>query len=239
MGGTVTAAIDQIEWLRGVGQRDHQGLIAPVAVVVDVDALLALGIGRDHGAVGVEESFLEKVVGLLGPDAEAGTIEDVHQSLDVGWYEAPTEITLGGGIGNSLGAQSVEIDLVVAPKFNVFNPLAAGDDVEGDVQDMIGFVIRQMSFEKVKVTIDTVDQANRSSQHENGADTAGTEPFDAIGVFVVDIGGGHHGFRLLGLAYILEAEANPPSAFLKDSLLASQTFFSESSSHSKASLVLE
>ena len=142
--------------------------------------------------------------GLLGPDAEAGTIEDVHQSLDVGWYEAPTEITLGGGIGNALGAKGVEIDLVVAPKFNVFHPLAAGDDVEGDVQDMIGFVIRQMSFEKVKVTIDTVDQANRSSQRENDADTAGTEPFDAIGVFVVDIGGGHHGFGSLGLAYILE-----------------------------------
>src|SRR5208282_1937798 len=122
VGRTVTAAIGQIERLGGVGQRDHQGLITPVAVMVDVDALLALGIGRDHGAVGVEESFLEKVVGLLGPDAEAGTIDGVHQSLDVGWYEAPAEITLGGGIGYSLGAQGVEIDFVVAPQFKVFDP---------------------------------------------------------------------------------------------------------------------
>ena len=121
----------------------------------------------------------------------------------------------------------------------MFHPLAAGDDVEGDVQDMVGFVIRQMSFEKVEIPIDTVDQANRSSQQENGADTAGTEPFDAIGLFVVDIGGGHHGFGSLGFAYILETEANSPPSFLKDSLLASQTLFSESSSHSKTSLVLE
>ena len=239
MGRTVTAAINQIERLGGVGQRDHQGLITPVAVVVDVDALLALGIGRDHGAVGVEESFLEKVIGLLGPDAEAGTIDGVHQSLDVGRREAPAEITFGGGIGNSLGAQGVEIDYVGATQFEMFDPLATGDDIEGDVQDMVGFVIGQMSFEKVEVPIDTVDQADRSSQHESGADTAGAEPFDAIGMFVVDIGSGHHRFRSLGFADILETEANSPLSFLKDSLLASQAFFSESRSHSKASLVLE
>src|ERR1700677_4723633 len=210
MGGTVTAAIDQIEWLGGGGPRDHQGLIAPVAVVVDVDALLALGIGRDHGAVGVEESFLEKVVGLLGPNAEAGTIDDVHQSLDVGWYEAPAEITCGRWVGNSLGAQGVEIDFVVATQFKVFHPPATGDEVESDVQDMVGFVVGQMSFEKVEIPIDIVDQADLLSQQENGADTAGTESFDAIGVLIVDIRGGHHGFRSLGLADVLETEVNSP-----------------------------
>ena len=153
VGGTVTAAIDQIERLGGVGQRDHQGLITPVAVVVDVDALLALGIGRDHGAVGVEESFLEELVGLLGPDAEAGPLM-MSIKVTTSASEAAAEITLGGGVGNSLGSQGVEIDLVVAPQFEVFDPLAAGDDVESDVQDMVGFVVGQMSFEKVEIPID-------------------------------------------------------------------------------------
>jgi hypothetical protein len=103
----------------------------------------------------------------------------------------------------------------------VFHPLATGDEVESDVQDMVGFVIGQVSFEKVEVPIDTIDQADRSSQHENGADTAGTEPFDAIGVFVVDIGCGHHRFGSLGVADILETQLNSPPPFLKDSLLAS------------------
>jgi hypothetical protein len=207
--------------------------------VVDVDALLALGIGRDHGAVGVEKSFLEKVVGLLGPDAEAGTIDDIHQSLDVGWYEAPAEITRGGGIGYSLGAQGVEIDFVVAPQFKVFDPLPAGNDVEGDVQDMVGFVVGQMSFEKVEIPIDIVDQANLLSQQENGADTAGTEALDAIGLFVVDIGGGHHGLGSLGSGQIGETAVDSPPSFLEAFLLASLAFFSESSTHSKASFVLE
>jgi hypothetical protein len=173
---------------------------------------------------------------LLCPDTEAGIIDDVHQDLDVGWGEAPAEIARGGGVGNSLGAQGVEIDLVVAPKFKVFDPLAAGEDVEGDVQDMVRFVIRQMSFEKVEVPIDTVDQADRSSQHENGADAAGTEAFDATSIFIVDIGGGHHRFGSLVLADICEPEANSPSSLLKLSLLASQTLFSDSSTHSKAPL---
>ena len=148
-----------------------------------------------------------------------------------------SEIARGGRVGNSLGAQGVEIDLVVAPKFKVFDPLAAGEDVEGDVQDMVGFVIRQMSFEKVEVPIDTVDQPDRSSQHENGADAAGTETFDATSMLIVDIGGGHHRFGSLVLANICKPEANSPPSFLKCSLLAGQTLFSESSTHSKAPFI--
>ena len=121
----------------------------------------------------------------------------------------------------------------------MFEALTTGDDVESDVQDMVGFVVRQMSFQKVEIPIDIVDQADLLNQEENGADIAGTEPFDAIGVLVVDIGDGHHGLGSLGLAHILEAEANSPPSILKDSLFASQTFFSESSTHSKASLALE
>ena len=189
------------------------------------------------GAVGVEESFLEELIGLLGPDAEAGTIDGVHQSLDVGRHEAPAEITFGGGIGNSLGAQGVEIDLVVATQFKMFEALATGDDVESDVQDVVGFVVGQMSFEKVEIPIDSVDQADLLSQQKNGTDTAGTEAFDAIGVFVVDIGGGHHGFGSLGLAYILETKTNSPPSFLELSLLAGLAFFSESSTHSKAPFI--
>ena len=66
--GAVAAAVDQVERLGGVGQRDQQGVIAPGAVVGDVDALLALGVGADEGAVGVEDRLVEEGGGLLGPD---------------------------------------------------------------------------------------------------------------------------------------------------------------------------
>ena len=65
MRGAVAAAIDQVQRLLGVGQRDQQGMIAPGAVVGDIDALFALGVGADEGAVDVDESLVKEVDRLL------------------------------------------------------------------------------------------------------------------------------------------------------------------------------
>ena len=45
-------------------------MITPGAVVGDVDALLALGVGPDEGAIGVDDRFVEELGGLLGPDPQ-------------------------------------------------------------------------------------------------------------------------------------------------------------------------
>ena len=39
--------------------------------------------------------------------------------------------------------------------------MAAGEDVEGDVQHVVGLVIGQVAFEQVEVLIDVGDQAGR------------------------------------------------------------------------------
>jgi hypothetical protein len=51
----------------------------------------------------------------------------------------------------------------------------------------------------------------------------------------VDIGRGHHGFGSLLVANIREPEPDSPPSFLEDSLPAGLAFFSDSSTHSKAS----
>ena len=88
------------------------------------------------------------------------SIDGVHQGEDIGLGEAAAEVAGGGGVGDALGAQGIEVDLVVAPQFEVFDPLAAGEDVEGDVQDMVGFVIGQMPLEEMEVAVDVADQAD-------------------------------------------------------------------------------
>ena len=60
MRGAVAAAIDQVERLGGVGQRDQERMITPGAVVSDINALFALGVGADEGTVGVQDGFLER-----------------------------------------------------------------------------------------------------------------------------------------------------------------------------------
>ena len=113
---------------------------------------------------------------------------------------------------------------------------AAGEDVESDVQDVVGFVVRPMLLEQVQVAVDLLDELDFLGQEKDGPDAAGTEPTDATGMFVVDIGGGHHGYRPLRPGRIVEPFLNSPSSLLEGSLLAGSPLFSESSAHSKAPL---
>ena len=62
--------------------------------------------------------------GCCGPDPQAGLIDGVHQVQDIGLTEAAAEVPGGGGIGDPLGAQGVEINLVVATQLEVFDPLS-------------------------------------------------------------------------------------------------------------------
>ncbi len=57
-------------------------------------------------------------------------------------------------------------------------------------------------------------------QQEHGADTAGGEALDALGQFIVDVGGGHHGLVAFGSRTILDAYEDPPPAFAKNPTVA-------------------
>ena len=80
----------------------------------------------------------------------------------------------------------------------MFDPFAAGQDVERDVQDMVGFVIRQMPLEDVDIAVDIADQPGPASQQVHGTDATGTEALDTIGQLVMDVGRGHHRLVALG-----------------------------------------
>jgi hypothetical protein len=116
-------------------------MITPNPVVSAVDILLALGVGPHHGAIDIEDGFREELRGLLGPDPQPGVVDEVHQGQDVPFLEAAAKVACSGGIGNALCAQSVEEDLIVAAQLDVLDALAPGQSVEGDVQDVIGFVL--------------------------------------------------------------------------------------------------
>ena len=74
----------------------------------------------------------------------------------------------------------------------MFDAFAAGEEVEGDVQDVVGFVIGEMPLEDMEVVVDVADQAG-SAREEHVADAARGEVLNAIGEFVVDLVGGNHG----------------------------------------------
>ena len=136
----IAATIEQEQGLGRVGQRDHQRMVTPPAVVADVHAVFALGVGLDDGAIGIEDRLLAERVGLLGPDPQPRLIDGVHQGEDIGLGKAAAEVPFGGGVRDAFGSQGVEVDLVMAPPFEVLDALAAGQDIEGDVEHMVGVV---------------------------------------------------------------------------------------------------
>src|SRR5580698_148896 len=233
----IATAIEQEQWLSRIGQRDQERMVAVLAVVGEVHSLFALGVTGDDGAIGVHDRLVEEFGRLVRPNPETDPIEEVHQGDDVGLGEPAAEVPGRGRVGNSLGSQGVEIDLVIAPQFEVLDSLAADEDVEGDVQDVVGFVVRKVPLEQLKVAVDLLDELDSLDHLKNGADAAGAESPDTVGVFVVNIGRSHHGYGPLGPRGIIQSFLNSPSTFLENSLLACVAFFLDSSTHSKAPLL--
>ena len=95
--------------------------------------------------------------------------------------------------------QGVEIDLVVAEPLEVLEASAAGEDVQRDVQDVVGLEIGEVSLQEVEAVADGGDQAGAAGDQQQGADAAGGQAVGAPPQFVVDVGGGDHGRLALGL----------------------------------------
>jgi len=55
-------------------------MVAPEAVVSDVHALLAFGVGLGDGAISVDDRFIEKLLGLLSPDPQPRFVDAIIKS---------------------------------------------------------------------------------------------------------------------------------------------------------------
>ena len=134
----------------------------------------------------------KKASGCCLPGPQPGLVEGVHQLLDVALGEAAAEVPGGGRVGDAFGPEGVEVDLVVAADFEVLQAAAAGQEVVGDVQDVVALVIRQVPLQQVEVPVDVLDQPELPGQEVDGPDAAGCDGPDLLGDLVVDVGGGHH-----------------------------------------------
>jgi hypothetical protein len=69
----------------------------------------------------------------------------------------------------------------------VFDPLTSDQDVEGNVQNVIGFMIGTMAFQHVEVLVDIADQIDPPCQQQHRTNSTGGKVLNAIAEFVVDI----------------------------------------------------
>ena len=201
-------------------------MVTPLALVGHIHPLLALAAGGGDRAVGVQRRDLEELRRLLLPDRQTNLVDRFHQRQNLPVVlEPPAKISGGGRVGNPPGAQGVHIDFVVAAKFQVFQACAAGQHVVGDVQHVVGLVIRQMHLEQFQVAIEGLDQADEKDHLMNGADPRAVQPARAVGHFIVNVARREHGL-------VLRAK-NGIGQTILDSALASSQSFACSMVHSK------
>ena len=86
--------------------------------------------------------------------------------------EPPAEVAGGGRVGNPLGAEQVEIGLVLPPQFEIFQARASAQRVVGQVEHVVRLVIRQMHFEQVQPLVDLLGQSQLADQLMHQSDAA-------------------------------------------------------------------
>ena len=126
-----------------------------------------------------------------------------------------------------MSTEGVEVDLVVATDFEVLQAAAPGQEVVGDVQDVVALEVGQVPLEQVEVVIDVVNQPELLGQEMDGPDASGCDRPHFLGDLVADVGGGHHRLTVFDARPILDAA--------EDSPLASVQLAMDSGVHSKAS----
>ena len=187
-------------------------MVAPLAFVVDVDALFALAVGFHHRAVSIDDRFVEECLGLLAPDLQPRGIEHFQQGEDRPRRKPPAEVAGRGGIGNPPRAERVQVDFVVTPQFQMFQAGAAGQQVVGHVQHVVRFAVRQIEFEDWHVSVDRRIQSQLLDELLHQADAAGADGLRTLGDFVVDVGRTDHRTTAAEIV-LVQPPLNPTLAF--------------------------
>jgi len=100
--------------------------------------------------------------------------------------EAPAEFAGRRGIGYPLRPQGIQIHLIVAPQFQVFQASAARQQVVSHVQHMVGFAVRQVDLEQVQLTIDCLIQTKLTNNLVNHPDATGGDGTRSIRDLIVN-----------------------------------------------------
>ena len=106
---------------------------------------------------------------------------------------------------------------------------SAGQQVVGDVQHVVRVVVGQMDFQQAEALIDCPIEAQRSHQQVHGSDAAVGGGPRAVGKFVMDVRGGHHGPVASPVVSFVQSSGDPPLGLSQP--------FRYTAFHSKSSLL--
>lgn len=127
---------------------------APLAFVVHADALLLLAAGFHHRPVGFNDRLIDEGFRLLTPDDKTRFMESFLQRENIELRKPSAEVSRSRGIRNALSPQRIEIRFVVASQFQMLQTRTARQQIERNVEHMIGFTVRQVKPEDRTLPVD-------------------------------------------------------------------------------------
>ena len=119
----ITGAVDNAHHLARIGKAHEQRMVAPDAVVTDVNSFLVFGAGGYLDAIGVQYGFCEEVLRLLLPDLHANLIVDILKGGNITLSEPPAEITGSCWIRDTLSADGIQKIDVIATQFDILQAI--------------------------------------------------------------------------------------------------------------------
>src|SRR3954453_8151979 len=87
------------------------------------------------------------------------------------------EVTSGGRVGDALRPQDVEVGFVVAQQLQVVDGSAPGQQVEREVEDVVGFKVRDVSLEEMEPGVEGVGQPQALPQQVQNPQASAVEAF--------------------------------------------------------------
>ena len=139
-----------------VGECHHKWMVPPLAFLIHADAFLLFAVSFHHRAVAFDDGQVEEAVGLLLPDFQMRFIQSALQFLYVSFTEPSTKIAGRSGIRNPLSSQSIKIRFVISSQLKMFQTGASIEQVESNIEHMIGFRIRHAKLEDRTAAIDAL-----------------------------------------------------------------------------------
>ena len=116
-----------------------------------------------------------------------------------------------------MGAEDVEVVLLVAEAFEVLEVLATDQEVVGEVEDVVGLEIGEVAFEEVQPGIEGLSQPQALDQLLADAESGAVESVGLVGQVVVDVLVEEHGLGAVVLERGVEALLDAALAFVEPS----------------------
>ncbi len=142
-------------------------MISPDTFIRQVHPLLAFAGGLGNGAVSVNNRLIEKRRFLLLPDLQANGINNILQYLNLLSGKTTAEIARCRGVGYSVCANSIKIDLIIPQSLYIFKALAVTEDIVSHIEDMVGLKIGVVQLEKMETAVDGLIQSQPLSSQNS------------------------------------------------------------------------